>query len=175
MANESLIGSLLLALQLMDIKRIYNYFIINYNLKNTGEKNIITDEYVHNFTSINNDLIGHNYELKFPFQLKPKLFDENINPEHKVKIKNHHISFNGSHNKPFFFSNLSSNNKIEGSWKLINHANKIVISETTSFKTAKVNLWGCKHVISPELFFNINIKPGESTEWSRTYKMSLLK
>ncbi|NNL02194.1 MAG: hypothetical protein HKP39_07950, partial [Eudoraea sp.] len=33
-------------------------FILKYYLENTGEKDISTDEYVHNFTAINNDLIG---------------------------------------------------------------------------------------------------------------------
>ena len=40
-------------------------FTIKYCLQNTGEKDIITDEYVHNFTAINKELIGHNYILKF--------------------------------------------------------------------------------------------------------------
>ena len=35
-----------------------NSFTINYFLHNTGEKKIITDEYVHNFMAINNALIG---------------------------------------------------------------------------------------------------------------------
>ena len=53
----------------------------------------------------------------------------------------------------------------------MNIKSKIGISETGSFKTDKVNLWGCEHVISPELFFNIFIKPGESVEWSRNYNV----
>ena len=56
------------------------HFTITYNLKNTGEKNIVTDEYVHNFSSINNELMGTNYELKFPLELKPELF-------HSISIK----------------------------------------------------------------------------------------
>jgi len=34
-----------------------------------------------------------------------------------------------------------------------------------------VNLWGSKHVISPELFINIFIKPGQSADWTRTYSV----
>jgi len=40
-------------------------------------------------------------------------------------------------------------------WELINTKNKIGISETGSFNTTRVNLWGWKHVISPELFYDI--------------------
>ena len=63
-----------------------NSFIINYSLHNTGEKRIITDEYVHNFMAINNTLIGEDYTLKFPFPINPSLFDETVNSEKKVEI-----------------------------------------------------------------------------------------
>ncbi len=146
-----------------------NSFTIKYYLQNTGEKDIVTNEYVHNFTAINKDLIGENYVLKFPFSLKPKLFGETVNPELNVAIGQNEIKFNDSPKEQFFFSNLTGNATIDAKWELINLKSKIGISETGSFQTNKVNLWGWKHVISPELFFNINIKPGESTQWSRKY------
>jgi len=146
-------------------------FTIKYYLENTGQNDIITNEYCHNFTAINKDLIGSNYILKFPFQLKPKLFGETVNPEQKVNIGINDIKFNGSPKEPFFFSSLNGIEYVDAKWKLINLKSKIGISEVGSFKTNKVNLWGCKHVISPELFFNIFIKPGESIEWSRDYNV----
>jgi len=144
-------------------------FTIKYDLQNTGGKNIITDEYVHNFIAINKDLIGSNYSLKFPFQLKPSLFEETVNQEQKVEIEPNKIKFNGSPKKQFFFSNLSGNKNVDAAWELININNKIGISETGNFQTQKVNLWGWKHVISPELFVDIFISPGQSSQWSRTY------
>lgn len=146
-------------------------FTIKYYLQNTGEKDIITNEYVHNFTAINKDLIGDNYILNFPFQLKPDLFGETVNPELKVDIGQNEIKFNGSPKDQFFFSNLTGSENVVAEWELINLKSKIGISETGSFHTNKVNLWGWKHVICPELFFNIFIKPGESTEWSRNYNV----
>jgi hypothetical protein len=61
-------------------------FTIHYYLKNTGEKDIRTNEYAHNFTSINNDSIGDGYVLNFPFELKEQQFDESLNPEGKVSV-----------------------------------------------------------------------------------------
>jgi len=146
-------------------------FIIRYFLKNTGEKIIATNEYDHNFLAINKELIGSSYILKFAFPLKPELFDATVNPENKVEVGQREISFNGTPGEQFFFSNLSGNQNVDASWELLNTKNKIGISETGSFKTTKVNLWGWKHVISPELFFDINVKPGEEIEWSRTYNI----
>lgn len=154
-----------------EIELFESRFVIKYLLQNTGEKTIETNEYTHNFLAINEDLIGDNYILKFPFQIRPKLFGETINPEDKVEIGSNKITFNNTPNKQFFFSNLSGNEKVDAHWELINTKNNIGISETGSFKTSKVNLWGWKHVLSPELFFEIKVEPKQSIEWSRTYNV----
>ncbi len=151
-----------------------NKFKVKYNIENTGQKVIITNEYNHNFISVNKDVIGGDYKLKFPFQLKPERFKEYVNPEHKVDIGQHEIKFNSTPNEPFFFSNLSGNETIDAAWELINIPKKIIIRETGNFQTNKVNLWGCKHIISPELFVNIYIKPGQSYEWNRIYSVTNL-
>jgi len=146
-----------------------NGFEIKYQLHNTGEKTIATDEYDHNFLAINEELIGSDYILKFPFQLNSELFEATVNPEGKVEIGQNHITFNSTPEEQFFFSDLSGSKRVNASWELINTKHKIGIGETGSFKTTRVNLWGWKHVISPELFFEISVKPGEVCEWSRTY------
>lgn len=152
-----------------EIQLLESGFIIRYNLKNTGSKTINTDEYVHNFLAINKELTGSDYILNFPFQIEPQLFEGNVNPEGKVEIGENKITFNGTPDEQFFFGNLSGSEKVEATWELINTKSKIGISETGSFKTAKVNLWGWKHVISPELFFTISVEPGKEIEWSRMY------
>ncbi|MBK6962443.1 MAG: hypothetical protein IPH20_00565 [Bacteroidales bacterium] len=154
-----------------EIKLTESGFIIKYHLKNSGEKTIITNEYAHNFIAINKELAGSDYILKFPFNIRPELFDATVNPEAKVVIGKKEISFNGTPDEQFFFSNISGNDNVYAGWELVNTKSKIGISETGSFKTNKVNLWGWTHVISPELFFDINLKPGEEIEWSRTYNI----
>ncbi len=144
-------------------------FVIRYHLHNTGEKTIQTDEYNHNFLAINKELIGSDYILKFPFHINTELFSATVNPEEKVEFNQNEISFNSTPKEQFFFSNLSGGKNVAANWELINTKSKIGISETGNFKTNKINLWGWQHVICPELFFDINVKPGQSIEWSRTY------
>ncbi|MCF8366571.1 MAG: hypothetical protein K9H16_12360 [Bacteroidales bacterium] len=144
-------------------------FEIRYNLHNTGEKIISTNEYCHNFLAINKEYIGRDYILRFPFQIKPELFWATVNPEEKVEIGTNEITFSGTPEEQFFFANLSGNENVEAKWELINTKSKTGISEKGSFSPSKINLWGWKHVISPELFFDINLQPGQSVEWSRTY------
>jgi len=154
-----------------EIELLESGFVINYSLENTGENTIETNEYVHNFIAINNDLVGSNYIVKFPFTTDPKLFDATVNSEGKVEIEENGFSFIGTPEEQFFFSNLSGGETVNASWEIINLESKIGISETASFKTNKVTLWGWKHVISPELFFDINLKPGKKIKWKRTYKV----
>jgi hypothetical protein len=146
-------------------------FTIKYTLHNTGEKMIVTDEYAHNFMAIGNASIGEEYALEFPFKLDPSLFEETINTEQKVSIGGNCITFNGSPKEQFFFSNLTGSISKNAVWRLLNTNIKIGIQETGNFKTDKINLWGWGHVISPELFFKISIKPGESSNWSRSYEL----
>ena len=146
-----------------------NSFTINYFLHNTGEKKIITDEYVHNFMAINNALIGEDYTLKFPFPINPSLFDETVNSEKKVEIGLENITFNKTPKKQFFFSNLTGGKELQAEWILTNLKANVGIKEFGSFKTDKINLWGWKHVISPELFFKISVDPKETVEWSRKF------
>jgi len=146
-----------------------NSITINYSLHNTGEKKIITDEYVHNFMAINNALIGEDYTLKFPFQINSSLFDETVNSENKVEIGLDNVTFNKTPKKQFFFSNLTGGKELQAEWILTNLKANVGIKEFGSFKTDKINLWGWKHVISPELFFKISIDPKETVEWSRKF------
>ena len=154
-----------------EIKLYSSSFTIKYTLHNIGEKEIITDEYTHNFMAINKASIGQNYELSFPFQLKPALFEETVNTEQKVAIGDQKIKFKDTPKEPFFFSNLSGGNQVHAEWKLTDLKTNIGIRETGNFQTNKINLWGWGHVISPELFFKINIKAGKSLEWTRTFEV----
>jgi hypothetical protein len=149
-------------------------FTIHYKLTNTGEKTIKTEEYNHNFLAIDHLSMGKEYHLKFPFLLEPALFGEHINPENLVNIDSKFIGFENTPKEVYFFSNLSGSKLVKPSWELIHREKNIGIRETTSFKTRKINLWGCQHVISPELFFDVVVNPKQTLEWSRNYHLQNL-
>jgi len=154
-----------------EIKLYSSSFTVKYTLHNTGEKEIVTDEYVHNFMATDNALKGKEYALEFPFKLEPPLFDETVNTEQKVTIGSNRITFKETPKEQFFFSNLSGGKLENAAWTLLNSNTKIGIQEIGNFKTDKINLWGWGHVISPELFFKINIKAGKALEWTRTFEV----
>ncbi|MBD1261404.1 hypothetical protein HZY62_12440 [Maribacter polysiphoniae] len=144
-------------------------WVIDYTLHNVGQKAIHTDEYVHNFMAVNNESMGCGYVLEFPFPLQPERFGETLNTEQQVIMGSNEIGFGGTPNDQFFFSNLSGGEDVNATWELHQHEHKIGICERGGFKTNKINLWGWKHVVSPELFYPIAIQPGKTTKWSRNY------
>ncbi|MBL7472944.1 hypothetical protein [Robertkochia sediminum] len=146
-------------------------FTINYSLENTGVKPIVTDEYAHNFTAIDQELTGPDYHLTFPFDIQPDLFDEHVDPEHKVSIGPRDITFKNTPEAPFFFGYLAGNEFVDASWELYNHKSGIGIRETGNFPAYKVNVWGWTHVICPELFCPIRVLPGGTAKWSRAYQL----
>lgn len=146
-------------------------FKIEYRLENKGSNPIITNEYSHNFLSVNRELIGSNYRFRFPFEIKPHLFGEDVNPERLVEFGQKEIRLTGTPKNEFFFSNLSGGEMVDARFDLTDLTNKIRISETGDFQTNSINLWGAGHVICPELFIDINIPAGQSMTWSRSYSV----
>ncbi len=155
-----------------DMELYESGFAIHYHLVNTGEKEIRTSEYVHNFIGIDRDIIGPDYILEFPFPIRPDLFEETVNPEGKAILGQNQVSFNASPKEQFFFSPLNGNIRAEAGWTLTHHSRGITLRESGSFQTTKVNLWGWNHVVSPELFHTLSLMPGQSTTWSRTFQVS---
>lgn len=152
-----------------DIQLLDDGFIIKYNLLNTGEKPISTNEYNHNFLAFENNLSNRNGVIKFPFEIMPELFHETVNPEGKVTLGKDAIIFSPPINDPFFFSNLSGGHCVKAEWELLNLNSNIAIKEIGDFETSNINLWGWKEVVSPELFFHIHLDARQSISWSRTY------
>lgn len=145
-------------------------FRIEYSLENNGVMDIKTAEYIHNFISIDKDLIGKNYILKFPFELDSRAFSQSINKEKKAQINGSEITFENPPNEPIFYSHLNGHKIVEATWELFNLEKNLGVREIGNFTTNKVNLWGWTHVVSPELFYMVDVKPQEIAKWSRTYQ-----
>ena len=76
------------------ISLIDNGFMVDYNLKNVGEKVIVTSEYNHNFIGVANDKMGKDYILKLPFKLDRSQFTASVNPEKIIEISQNEIQHN---------------------------------------------------------------------------------
>lgn len=146
-----------------------NVLTIDYYLKNIGEKRFVTEEYCHNFLSIDHQDFSSDYRLEFNFNLNPSQFDVVVDPNDDLLVERNSISWNKRPTGDVFIAGLISKTPLKPLWKLINTKSNAGVSEEVSFESSKVNLWGNGHVISPELFFNVELNPGEETCWRREY------
>jgi len=135
-----------------------NSLKIAYQLTNQGSRDIVTNEYCHNFVRFNNELVGPDYTLEvkdaeWPAQPggRPGVIVIEKEPEEA------------------FYMRDSEPRNIRG-WRLTHARAGLEMSERLSEDACRFALWGTKRVISPELFKGIALKPGESCEWHRDYE-----
>jgi hypothetical protein len=148
-----------------------NALTLAYRFLNTGELPIVTNEYVHNFLSINSQSINDGYTLRFSFPLSPGLFGENVNPEDTVHFNGNSLQWKSEPAQAYFFSNVNPENLHGAWWELSHRKEKLAIRESCNFPIHKVNIWGTRHVVSPEVFCSIHLKPGSSCSWERKYTL----
>jgi hypothetical protein len=55
-------------------------------------------------------------------------------------------------------------------WELSYLPGDVKIREYDDFTPCRVAVWGTSHVISAEIFVDINLKPGEVMNWTRKYE-----
>jgi hypothetical protein len=152
-----------------------NSFTIEYELENTGIRKILTNEYCHNFLSVNRTNIDAHYTLRLPAEiLKPSAMVEAVNPENAVVLKENAVNFNFTPEKDFFFSPLTEFRSTLGEWEISHDRIGVGMKENSDFIPETMNLWGSKHVISPELFVKIDLDPGQKLKWRRIYKFYYL-
>lgn len=143
---------------------------IAYELHNTGELPIETDEYVHNFIGIDGLNIGEDFEFRLPGELiieEP----ESAYTRDLLVASGNTLHWNDEPDRPFYC-------KLRGwdvadpqySWELVHKPSGTGMRESGDFPIAKMALWGERHVVSSEVFVNISLLPRQSKAWSRTYQ-----
>lgn len=142
---------------------------IAYHLSNTGTREIRTEEYNHNFLGIDRQSIGPDYELRFPFEIKP--WSDDPGTMDAVKIDGGKVTWEKKPDNPFYFH-------IDGFqscsspwlWELKHRPSGAGVREISSFPVSSAVVWGMGHAVSPEMFVHIELAPGESKKWSRIYE-----
>ena len=147
-----------------------NTLSIHCVLENVGSKDIITEEYCHNFLCIDKKLVDNSYRLSFDCKINQNDFTNLVNPNECMIVSSEGMTWQSIPESDFFISNVGK----VASWKLENTKSKVSISESVDFVPTYCNLWGKGHVISPELFKEINIKPGQKADWTRKYTFNHL-
>jgi hypothetical protein len=141
---------------------------IAHRLRNTGTKPIETNVYNHNFLRIDGDAPGPDYQLTFPFTLKPSTtLDQQL-----AEIRG---------NRLVYLKSLTGEQRvatpIEGfgpdardyEIRIENTKSGAGLTITGDRPLATESLWSIRAVLAVEPFVRISIAPGQQFTWSMTY------
>lgn len=144
-----------------------NTLSILYTLENCGEKPIHTTEYCHNFVAMNHTDMGPDYVLTLPVEghMQSQSDVMEINPPT--------INLKYTPDYDFYAITQAPWKGVGKGWELTHLASGVSMSETVDFEPVRLAVWGSKHVISPEIFIEIKLNPGETMSWSRRYVFSV--
>jgi hypothetical protein len=138
---------------------------IHYELHNVGEKPVVTNEYVHNFLSIDHHPVGPDYVLHFPEQLVPS----HDMTGSVLEFNGQHVSWSKKVDTMFQCNLPGYESDVPYYWELTHKKAGVGLRERGRSPASSVVLWYTSHVLSPEIFVDINVKPGECQRWSRSY------
>jgi len=173
-----------------------NWLDIAYRLENVGSKLIDTNEYCHNFMGIDKHSIGPEYRLHFPnpIQLEDiaaayrhflpplvrkllptfiqdRLLKRMAAPGNRaVQVRGADFTFLETPQSPFYFRPLGFTQTDNYQWELTHLPSGVKMREYDDFSPCRVAVWGTAHVISAEIFIDINLPPGQAKTWTRRYE-----
>ena len=148
-----------------------NQLTIHYQLENVGSRPVLLHEYVHNFIGIDHQPIGPDYVLSLPYPIRLNANTHFKEPD-LVKIEGNMVGFTRTP-KPaldFYCQPQGAVKTEQAQWELRNLASGAGMREFVDFAPHYVAVWGMEHVISAEIFVEVNLQPGEKQAWSRCFE-----
>ncbi len=150
-----------------------NGFVIDYNFRNTGTRQINTTHYVHNFICPEQKELGENITLDFSWSFDPERLVENVRTNGLLSMEGGTIKMLKTPETDFFMGGIAQSCNEgcikSGRWTLMDSYHKIKLTEEDSFIPVNADLWGYKYNISPEMFYGLSAAPGETCQWKRHY------
>lgn len=147
-----------------EISLLDDHVVIRYTLKNTGDESFKTSEYAHNFIGINHETVNENYQLTLP---KMTHLDVTVGT---IKQTNQQLTWPIVPDGDFYAHMGINEENASYHWDLYHKGVKAGVRDLTCFIPSKMALWGRDHVVSPEVFIDIDLAPGETKTWERRYQ-----
>jgi hypothetical protein len=141
---------------------------LDYTIENVGTKSIHTSEYVHNFLSIDRRPVGPEYRLAFNFPIEVAQMEEEYTPR-VLDFQASEIHLKHMPEREFYCQLKGYEHTKKVRWELLHVPSQVGIWEASSFPVSRIAVWGASHVISPEVFIDIHLEPGEALAWSRQF------
>jgi hypothetical protein len=138
-------------------------------LKNTGKNPIVTNVYNHNFFVIDNQPVGPDFSVEFPFM--PSGEGQGFGSIAEIRDKK--IIFNRNLNKgeTVFCGSMTGfgNDPRDLDIKVENKKTGAGVRITGDRPLSKLIFWACPTTLCPETYVDIRIEPGQEFSWRFRY------
>ncbi len=147
--------------------------VLEHSLKNTGGKTIEAEQYNHNFFVIDNEVVGPDIAVKFPFDPKPA---EEL--KNGGQIRAQEINYQRELQKgESVFSELSGFGSTAKDYdiKIENRKSGAGVRISGDQPLEKIVFWSIRTVACPEPYVKIHVPPGAEQHWKITYDFYTLQ
>ncbi len=148
--------------------------VLLHSLKNTGKQTLETSTYNHNFFVIDQQPIGPDYRVTFPFTV----IDETASMSPLGKLQDNQVVFDKElvNNDHLFYRSLTGFGTTAKDYdiKIENSKTGASVRITGDQPLSKIVFWSAPKTVCPEPYIKISIQPGETFEWSINYQFYLL-
>ena len=152
-----------------EIRLVGSEIIEKVTFTNAGEREIHTQEVCHNFLSLAGEEVSPDYTLEVPVVVVPEGFQSN-----SMIYKDGHFTFLRHPEKTCFFDDKINVKKCDNyAWIMKSKTGKAFCYEKVDFIPARVSVWSDYYTLCPEIFVAIDLAPGETTSWQRTWGFSI--
>jgi len=145
--------------------------VLTHTLKNTGKQTLETSVYNHNFFMLDNQPIGPDYDVTFPFTLSSETPDNNP----LGKLQGNRIQFDkllANNNDHLFYRSITgfSNSANDYDIRIENHKTGAGVRITSDQPIAKIVFWSAPKTVCPEPYIKLSVRPGETVSWKINYQ-----
>lgn len=149
--------------------------ILSHSLKNTGKQTIETNVYNHNFFVMDNQPIGPDFTVTFPFTI----ISETTPASPLGKLQGNQILFDKEliNNDHLFYRSITgfSNSARDYDIKIENSKTGAAVRITSDQPLSKIVFWSAPKTVCPEPYIRLSIKPGETVQWKIMYQFYTLQ
>ena len=145
-----------------------NRLRVEYELANVGKREIVTNEYAHNFVCIDGQPVGPDYALTFAGE-GPTPFRVQVGD---LRAAGERLEWGSVPERDFYgrmYPGEEGEAGLPRGWSLLHRPSGVRVGESCGFDTALIAVWGMAHNVSPEMFAPVRVAPGETLTWSREY------
>jgi hypothetical protein len=140
--------------------------VISHRLSNTGKNPLSADQYNHNFFTIDNLPIGPGYEVRLFFPGVTKSTWEPV-----ATLADNHITIKQLVKQALFGVFSGFGGDVAENHVIIRNMNAGAgVDISGDFPLSGFNFYSSDLTICPELFVLLEIQPGETKSWTRTYR-----